>query len=88
MIVILAVGVFAAFSWWRSIRRPAEALPAWMRAGVFVGAVAAVGTVTYTAYLGGKIIHEAPVIELKNAPAGLPPDVVTDSTLGEPPEGR
>jgi uncharacterized membrane protein len=79
MIVILAVGVFAAYSWWRSIKRPAEILPGWMRAGVFVGAVAAVGTVTYTAYLGGKIIHEAPVLDLKTAPAGLPPGVVADS---------
>ncbi len=80
LIVILAVGVFAAYSWWRSIKRPADALPPWMRAGVFVGALAAVGTVTYTAYLGGKIIHEAPVLELKTAPAGLPPGVVADST--------
>jgi uncharacterized membrane protein len=79
MIVILAVGLFAAYSWWRSIKQPAENLPAWMRAGVVVGAVAAVSTVTYTAYLGGKIIHEAPVLELKTAPAGLPPGMVGDS---------
>jgi uncharacterized membrane protein len=83
MIVILGVGVFAAYSWWRSIKRPAEIIPAWMRAGVFVGAVAAVGTVTYTAYLGGKIIHEAPVLDLKSAPAGLPPGVVAPSTHHE-----
>jgi hypothetical protein len=80
MIVILCVGLFAAYSWWRSMKRPAETLPAWMRAGVFVGSVAAVSTVTYTAYLGGKIIHESPVLELKSAPAGLPPGIVADST--------
>jgi len=43
-----------------------------MRAGVVVGSLAAVATVTYTAYLGGKIIHEAPVLEMKQPPAGLP----------------
>ena len=75
MWVILIVGAFAAYSWWRSIRRPAESLPGWIRAGVFVGALAAVGTVTYTAYLGGKIIHEAPILHVPDAPAGLPPGV-------------
>ncbi|HUQ98329.1 MAG TPA: hypothetical protein VM166_02680 [Gemmatimonadaceae bacterium] len=84
MIVILAVGLFAAYSWWRSLKRPAEILPVWMRAGVFGGALVAVATVTYTAYLGGKIIHEAPVLELKTAPAGLPPGVIADSTNNGP----
>jgi len=77
MYVILVVGIFAAYSWWRSMKRESEPLPGWMRAGVFVGALAAVGTVTYTAYLGGKIIHESPVLEMKDAPASLPPAVVT-----------
>ena len=71
MWVILAAGVFAAYAWWRSLKRPQEIIPSWVRAGVFVAAVAAVGTVTYTAYLGGKIIHEAPVLQLPAAPAGL-----------------
>jgi uncharacterized membrane protein len=53
MYVILVVGVFAAYSWWRSLKRPAEAMPVWMRAGVLTGALAAVSFVTYTAYLGG-----------------------------------
>jgi hypothetical protein len=51
-----------------------------MRAGVVVGSLAAVGTVTYTAYLGGKIIHEAPVLQLKQAPAGLPPGIVAEKS--------
>jgi uncharacterized membrane protein len=75
MIVILIAGAFAAYSWWRSLQRPAELIPAWMRAGVVVGALGAVGTVTYTAYLGGKIIHEAPILRLREAPAGLPPGI-------------
>ena len=71
MYIILLVGVFAAYSWWRSLKRPAEVMPVWMRAGVFVGAFVAVGAVTYTAYLGGKIIHESPALQLKQPPAGI-----------------
>ncbi len=74
---ILIVGVFAAYSLWRSLKRPAEGIPGWIRAGVVVGSLLAASTVARTAYLGGKIIHESPVFELKDAPAGLPPAVVT-----------
>lgn len=77
MVVILIAGAFAAYSWWRTLRRPSDLIPAWMRAGVLVGALGAVGTVTYTAYLGGKIIHEAPILRLNEPPAGLPPGVAT-----------
>jgi len=72
MVVILIAGAFAAYSWWRSVKRPADLIPGWMRAGVVVGSLAAVATVTYTAYLGGKIIHESPVLELEQPPPGLP----------------
>ena len=78
MAVILIVGAFAAYSWWRSLKRPAEVIPGWMRAGVAVGALAAVGTVTYTAYLGGKIIHEAPIIQMRQPPTGLPPGIAAE----------
>jgi uncharacterized membrane protein len=84
--VILIVGVFAAYSWWRSLKRPAEGIPGWMRAGVVIGSLFAASTVARTAYLGGEIIHESPVLQLKDAPAGLPPAVVTelrgDTTAG------
>ena len=76
LFVILIAGAFAAYSWWRSLKRPIDLIPAWMRAGL-VGSLAAVGTVTYTAYLGGKIIHEAPILQLKQPPAGLPPGIAT-----------
>jgi uncharacterized membrane protein len=75
MWIILITGAFAAYSWWRSLRRTPEILPAWMRAGVFVGALAAVVSVTYTAYLGGKIIHEAPILHVPQPPPGLPAGV-------------
>jgi uncharacterized membrane protein len=76
--VILLVGVFAAYSWWRSVKRPAEGFPGWMRAGVVIGSLLAVSTAARTAYLGGKIIHESPVLQLKDAPAGLPPAVAAE----------
>ena len=79
MYIILLVGAFAAYSWWRSLKRPADVMPAWMRAGILFGALAAVSGVTYTAYLGGNIIHESPVLKLQQPPAGLPPGLVSDT---------
>lgn len=78
--VILIAGAFAAYSWWRSLKRPAEAMPSWMRAGLLIGALAAVSVVARTSYLGGKIIHDAPVLKLEQAPPGLPPGVVADTS--------
>ena len=78
--VVLIVGAFAAYSWWRSLKRPAETIPVWMRAGVLVGALLAMSTVARTAYLGGEIIHDAPVLQLKEAPPGLPPGIAADTT--------
>lgn len=72
MWAMLIAGAFAAYSWLRSMKRPADFIPGWMRAGVLVGSLAAVATITYTAYLGGKIIHEASVLHLTQPPAGLP----------------
>jgi uncharacterized membrane protein len=79
MWVFLIVGAFAAYGWWRSLKRPAEVIPAWMRAGVLVGALAAVSIVARTAYLGGQIIHDAPVLQLKGPPPGLPPGIAADT---------
>lgn len=79
MYVILVAGAFAAYSWWRTLKRPGEPIPRWMRGGILAGAIGAIATVSYTAYLGGKIIHESPVLELRQAPAGLPPGLMGDS---------
>ena len=78
MWAILIAGAFAAYSWWRSMQRPADFIPGWMRAGVLVGSLAAVGTITYTAYLGGKIVHEAPVLHLQQPPPGRPPGIAAE----------
>ena len=78
--VILIAGAFAAYSWWRSLKRPAELIPLWMRLGVFICALLAVATVARTAYLGGKIIHEAPVLHLKQPPPGLSLGIAADTS--------
>ena len=83
--VILIAGAFAAYSWWRSLKRPAEGIPTWMRAGVLVGSLLAVSVVARTAYLGGKIIHDAPVLQIKEPPPGLPPGVAADTTKSPSP---
>jgi hypothetical protein len=50
-----------------------------------IGALAGFGSVAYAAYLGGKIIHDAPVLGLPTAPAGLPPGIATPPrNSGEP----
>ena len=77
--VILIAGAFAAYCWWRSLKRPAEPIPTWMRTGVLVGSLLAVSVVARTAYLGGKIIHDSPVLHLKQPPPGLPPGIAADT---------
>ncbi len=77
MFVILIVGAFSAYAWWRALKRREETIPGWVRAGILIGALGGFGTVARTAYLGGKIIHEAPVLGLPTAPAGLPPGIAT-----------
>jgi uncharacterized membrane protein len=77
LIIILITGVVAAYGWWRALRRRDEAIPAWIRALVVAGALAGFASVAYTSYLGGKIIHDAPVLTLPTAPPGLPPGIAT-----------
>jgi uncharacterized membrane protein len=73
--VLLIVGVISAYGWWRALRNREEIIPGWVRALVFAGAMLGFAVVTRTAYLGGKILHEAPVLSLKTPPAGLPPGI-------------
>lgn len=85
MICLLAVGAVSAYGWWRAVKRPEEPIPGWIKAGVLIGGLAGFGTISYTAYLGGKIIHEAPILSLPTAPANLPPGVATPP---RPPRAR
>lgn len=77
MFVVLIAGAISAYAWWRTLKRRDEIIPAWIRIAVVVGTVAGFGTIAWTSYLGGKIIHEAPVLALPTAPPGLPPGIAT-----------
>lgn len=75
--LLLITGAICAYAWWRALRYRDEPIPGLIRALVLIGAVFSFAAVTRTAFLGGKIIHEAPVLSLPSAPAGLPPGVAT-----------
>ena len=77
MYFLLAVGLVSAYGWWRAVKRPEEPIPRWIKAAVLVLGLFAFATVARTAYLGGKIIHEAPILSLPTAPANLPAGVAT-----------
>jgi len=77
MLFLLAVGIVSAYGWWRAVKRPQEPIPGWIKAAVLVLGVFGFATVARTAYLGGKIIHEAPILALPTPPANLPPGIAT-----------
>jgi hypothetical protein len=76
MLLTLLAGAISAYAWWRALKRRDEIIPGLIRAAVSVGALAAFASASYTSYLGGKIIHEAPVLMLPTAPPGMPAGVV------------
>lgn len=72
LVVLLILGAVSAYAWWYMLRRDPQGLPPqWLRITLAVLAVLGISVVTRTAYLGGKIIHESPL--LKNPPAGVVP---------------
>ena len=83
MWIDIVVGLAAGYALWRTTRRGISATgvridsleaPAWLRALVLLLALAGAGAVSYAAFMGGKIVHEAPALE--QAPAGwvAPPE--------------
>lgn len=77
--VLLAVGVIAAFVWWRLSRSPATETPAvWLRVLVLAGSIASFGAVTYAAWLGGAIVVNSPILASPVPPAPVP-DTVRDT---------
>ena len=82
LIFLLLAGAASAYGLWRAVKRPEEKIPVWVRAVVVTTSLMGFATVARTAYLGGKIIHEAPILNLPSAPANLPPGTATspDST--------
>ena len=83
LICLLLVGALAVYGLWRALKRPQEEIPRWLRASLFIGAILGFATIARTAYLGGKIIHEAPVLSMPQPPANLPPGIATTPEPGE-----
>ena len=71
LVVLIATGLICAYSWWRALRYRDEPIPRPIRTLVVIGTIMSAATVARTAYLGGKIVHEAPVLALPSAPAGV-----------------
>ncbi len=69
---LLITGAIAAYAWWRALRYRDEPIPRGIRIALLIFSVWSFSVIARTAYLGGKIIHESPVLELKNPPAGMP----------------
>jgi len=68
--IIFAVGIIAAYAWWRSLRDDARwEPPGWLRALVTISSLIAVGFITWTALLGGQIVHKSPILEAPPPPA-------------------
>ncbi|MBA3646898.1 MAG: hypothetical protein H0W63_12095 [Gemmatimonadaceae bacterium] len=69
--IILITGAVCAYSWWRALRYRDEPIPRFIRTAVVISTLFSFAAVTRTAYLGGQIIHEAPVLSLPSAPTGV-----------------
>ncbi|HVZ79050.1 MAG TPA: DUF2231 domain-containing protein [Gemmatimonadaceae bacterium] len=60
---LLTCAAANAWALWRARASNAAQLAGWLRAVVLVLALAAVGSVSYAAYLGGRIVHDSPVLQ-------------------------
>jgi hypothetical protein len=64
MAVLLVAGAFCAFGWWRSVTLPQREISSWLKRGVLVATAGSAAAVVYTAYLGGLIVHDAPILRV------------------------
>jgi hypothetical protein len=90
-ILVLLAGFVALVAWRRLVRYPREVrMPGGLRVALVVTSLAAAGAIGYASLLGGRIIHDAPVLQ-GPAPAGyvIPgraparaASPITDSTSG------
>jgi uncharacterized membrane protein len=69
-ILVVVAGLVAVVAWRRLVRYPREVrMPGALRIALLVTALAASGSIGYASWLGGRIVHEAPVL-LGPPPAG------------------
>ena len=69
-VLVVLAGLVALLAWRRLVRYPREVrMPGSLRAALLVTSLAAAGSIGYTSWLGGHIVHEAPALQ-GPAPAG------------------
>jgi uncharacterized membrane protein len=70
-LLVLLAGLVAAVAWRRLVRYPREVrMPGSLRTALIVTALAAAGAIGYSSWLGGRIVHDSPVL-LGPPPAGF-----------------
>jgi len=85
-ILVVLAGLVSVFAWRRLVRYPREVrMPGALRVALLVTSLAAAGYVGYAAWLGGKIVHDAPALQ-GPAPAGFvrPDSVIPRTSLPTP----
>jgi uncharacterized membrane protein len=71
-ILVGVVALMAAFAWRRMVRYPREtSLPGALRSALLVGSLVASAHIFYTSLLGGRIVHDSPILQGPR-PAGVP----------------
>lgn len=58
----IAAGLAGLGAWWRLVRVPDQPLAGWLRALLVVSGLFFLTTAARTAYLGGRIVYESPVL--------------------------
>jgi uncharacterized membrane protein len=70
-LLVLLAGLVAVVAWRRLVRYPREVrMPGSLRTALIVTALAAAGAIGYSSWLGGRIVHDSPVL-LGPPPAGF-----------------
>src|SRR3982751_798917 len=74
-ILVVVAGLVAVVAWRRLVRYPrAVRMPGALRISLLVTALAASGAIGYASWLGGRIVHDAPVLRGPPPPGYAPPD--------------
>jgi uncharacterized membrane protein len=84
-LLVLLAGLVAVVAWRRLVRYPREVkMPGALRMALLVTSLAASASIGYAAWLGGRIVHDAPALQ-GPAPAGYVPPGASAPVIAPPP---
>jgi hypothetical protein len=84
-ILVVVAGLVSVVAWRRLVRYPREVrMPGALRTSLLLTALAASGSIGYASWLGGRIIHDAPVLLGPPPPGYARPDSGTRQTVPPP----